>query len=98
MLLPYEVASAFTRLVTAGRLALNEVAAAWAAAMSIPIRLQPLTDGPMVVELARRLSRASAYAAAYLVLAQQLGADLWTLDGPFYRNASSLGLPARLIS
>ncbi len=32
-----------------------------------------------------------AYDAAYVVLAQALGAELWTLDGPFARTRAALG-------
>jgi predicted nucleic acid-binding protein len=81
-LLPYEVANALTRLIAAGRLASGDLAEAWALVEAIPIQLHPLTAGPQVIETALRLHRASAYDAAYLVLAQQLGAELWTLDGP----------------
>lgn len=84
----YEVASALTRA---------DVAQAWRAATATPIRLHELAAGPEVVELARQLGRQSAYDAAYVVLAQTLGADLWTLDGPLARNAQGLGLPVRLV-
>jgi predicted nucleic acid-binding protein len=45
----------------------------------------------------QRLERKSAYDAAYLVLADRLGAELWTLDGPLARSAGSRGLSVRLI-
>lgn len=45
---------------------------------------------------ALRLQRSSAYDAAYIGLAEQLGADLWTLDGPLARNATGVGYPVRL--
>jgi predicted nucleic acid-binding protein len=37
-----------------------------------------------------------AWDAAYLDLAERLAAELWTLDGPLYRNAVGLGLPVHL--
>lgn len=56
-----------------------------------------MTDGPAVIAVARKLSRESAYDAAYVVLAQELDADLWILDGPLARNAGGAGLPVQLI-
>jgi predicted nucleic acid-binding protein len=44
-----------------------------------------------VVEIALALKRQNAYDAAYIALAEDLGAELWTLDGPLYRNAHGLG-------
>jgi predicted nucleic acid-binding protein len=64
----------------------------------LPITLHTLQDGPATIELAGRLARHSGYDAAYVALAQSLGADLWTLDGPLARNAGGLGLPVKLIS
>ena len=96
-LLPYEVANALTRAIDAGQLAADDLADAWRAAVEVPVVLHPLDIGPEVVALALRLGRKSAYDAAYLALAQSLGADLWTLDGPLARNAGDLGLPVRLI-
>ena len=40
----------------------------------------------------------AAYHAAYVILAQSLGAELWTLDGPLARNARGLGMPVRLVA
>jgi predicted nucleic acid-binding protein len=61
------------------------------------IVLHPLDDAPAVVAMAQRLERSSAYDAAYIVLAQQLDAELWTLDAPLARNAGARRLPVRLI-
>jgi predicted nucleic acid-binding protein len=97
-LLPYEVANALTRLVVAGMFPRERLAEAWRAVLAVPIVYHPLADdGDRVIDLALRLGRQSAYDAAYLILAEGLGADLWTFDGPLARNASGLGLPVRLI-
>jgi predicted nucleic acid-binding protein len=54
-------------------------------------------DRRRAVAVEERLERRSAYDAAYLVLAEELGTQLWTLDGPLARNAASRGLPVQLI-
>lgn len=97
-LLPYEWASSVTRALRDGRLGSHELGQAWYDFRSFPIELHDLGDAGFVaaVEIASRLGRRSAYDAAYLALAQQLGAELWTLDGPLYRNATASGLPVRL--
>ena len=51
-----------------------------------------------VVEIANALKRQNAYDAAYLELAETVSAELWTLDGPLYRNALSLGFAVKLIT
>lgn len=96
-LLRYEIAGALTRAIDAGQLSDVDVASAWRAATAAPVSLHALEAGEAVVDVARRLGRKSAYDAAYIVLAQELDADLWTLDGPLARNAQGLGYPVRLI-
>jgi predicted nucleic acid-binding protein len=40
---------------------------------------------------------AAAYDAAYVVLAEELDTQLWTLDGCLARNAAARGLPVQRI-
>jgi predicted nucleic acid-binding protein len=93
----YEVASALTRGVVAGELSQSDATLAWDRIIGIPIVLHDLHAGPAVIEIARQLRRQSAYDAAYIALAQQLDAEVWTLDGPLARNAAGSSLPVRLI-
>jgi predicted nucleic acid-binding protein len=95
-LTPFEVANGLTRLVAAGAMPEDRVEPAWQAIQELPVRYHPLRDGPLVVSLARRLERQSAYDAAYLTLAQELDGTCWTLDGRLVRNAARLELPVRL--
>lgn len=92
----YEAANALARATAAGQLPASEVTAAWEVITAVPVTLHRLEDGPDVVAMTQRLERKSAYDAAYLVLADRLGTDLWTLDGPLARNAGARGLPVRL--
>lgn len=93
----FEVASALTLNVAAGKIDLADAESAWRRIVAMPVTLHDLEDGPAAIDVAQQLQRNSAYDAAYVVLAQELGADLWTLDGPLARNAASIGLPVRLI-
>ncbi len=93
----FEVANALTRNIAASRIDSADAKVAWQRIVAIEIRLHRLVDGPAVIAVAARLKRESAYDAAYIALAQELGAELWTLDGPLARNAASSDLPVRLI-
>lgn len=98
-LLPYEVANGLTRLVAGGLFPPERVSEAWRTILSLPITCHPLTEGgERVVMAGLELRRRSAYDAAYIVLARQLEAELWTFDGPLARNAAGLGFPVRLIA
>lgn len=98
-LLPYEVASALTRLVATRAMSSRQVRLAWEALSELPVVQHPLTDDlPRVVDIALRLKRQSAYGAAYIALAEDLHATLWTLDGPLAQNAKAAGFPVRLLS
>jgi predicted nucleic acid-binding protein len=96
-LLRYEIANALAQAVSAGQLASDAVADASQRIDSVPTVLHQLGDTPRVVAMAQRLERRSAYDAAYVVLAEELGTQLWTLDGRLARNAISRGLPVQLI-
>jgi predicted nucleic acid-binding protein len=96
-LILYEVANALTGLLVAGKLSEAMTQEAWRSVTTLPITLSPLADGPKVIELAVKLRRRSAYDAAYIALAVELGTQVWTLDGPLARNASATGLPVRLV-
>ncbi len=97
VLLRVEVASALAQAVSAGQLATAAVADASQRIGSVPIALHQLNDTPAVVAMAQRLERRIAYDAAYVVLAEELDAQLWTLDGRLARNAAARGLPVQLI-
>jgi len=94
----YEVANALTRLIVAIAFPADKVEEAWANLSVLPITYHPSVDAQRVVEIALRLGRQNAYDAAYLALAESLGAELWTLDSPLFRNASGYGFPVQLIS
>lgn len=96
-LMPYEAANALARAVVAGSLSADAIAESWAIVTGVPVRLHTLDAGAEVIAMAQRLGRRNAYDAAYIVLAQTLDAELWTLDGPLARNARERGLPVRLI-
>jgi predicted nucleic acid-binding protein len=93
----YEVANAFTKKLASGALNDDALDEAWAVIDQLPITYHPLQDAPKVVRIAVALERRSAYDAAYLALAQDLEAQLWTLDGPLKRNAVSRGHAVHLI-
>ena len=96
-LLRYEVANALTRKVVAGEIDLDDAVRGWRQIVTMPITLHDLDNGPAVIEVALKLRRESAYDAAYVALAQDLDAQLLTLDGPLARNATGAALPVRLL-
>lgn len=93
----YEIANALTKQAAAGNLGDEAIDEAWEILDELPIVYHPLSNGPSVVRAALALQRRSAYDAAYLALAEDLDAELWTLDGPLARNASARGYRINLI-
>jgi predicted nucleic acid-binding protein len=94
----YETANALTRLVVGGAFPMDKVEEAWNNISILPITYHELTDAKLVVEIAIALNRQNSYDAAYIALAKSLNAELWTLDGPLYRNAQGLGFAVHLVS
>lgn len=94
----YEVANALTRLIVDRAFSADKVEEAWNNMSLLAIQYHSLTNAARVVEIALALNRKTAYDAAYIALAEMLGAELWTLDSPLYRNATGLGLPVNLVS
>ena len=94
----YETANALTRLIVGGAFPADKVEEAWNNISILPITYHELRNARRVVEIALALNRQNAYDAAYIVLAEELSAELWTLDGPLYRNAYGLGFAVNLIS
>jgi predicted nucleic acid-binding protein len=98
VLAQYETANALTRLIVASAFPADKVEDAWNNISMLPITYHGLASIRRAVEIALALNRQNAYDAAYLALAEELGAELWTLDGPLYRNAQGLGFAVNLIS
>jgi predicted nucleic acid-binding protein len=94
----YEIANALTRLIVGSAFQADKVEEAWNNISILPIQYHSLMNAERVVEIALALNRKNAYDAAYIALAEMLGAELWTLDSPLYRNATGLGFPVNLIS
>ncbi len=98
LLAQYEMANALTRLIVGGAFPAAKVAEAGHNISLLPITYHELRNVKRVVEIALALNRQNAYDAAYIALAEELRAELWTLDGPLYRNAHGLGFAVNLVS
>jgi predicted nucleic acid-binding protein len=94
----YEAANGLARLIVASKVTVSEAKASWDDISLLPITYHTMPDGRRVIEIALQMKRQSAYDAAYIALAESLNAELWTLDGPLYRNAISLGFPVKLLT
>jgi predicted nucleic acid-binding protein len=82
-LLYYEVTNALHRYQKLGLMSASSVRLALEAALSLPIHLHGETDLHWrALELAERFSLPAAYDAHYLALAEWLGGEFWTADGP----------------
>lgn len=96
LLAQYEVASALTRKRVRDELSRGEVEEALAIIDALDVTFDLAPDKARAIEIAVELQRHSAYDATYLELAERLGLEAWTLDGPLARNAGSR-YPVKLI-
>ncbi|NJL27419.1 MAG: type II toxin-antitoxin system VapC family toxin [Thermoanaerobaculia bacterium] len=96
-LTPFEIANALTRLVTGGLFPPERIseAVAYLAVLPVTYHSLELSQAGSVAEIALGLQRRSAYDAAYLKLGEDLDAEVWTLDGKLFRNASQKGWRVR---
>jgi len=94
----YEVINAVTRLIVAGAFQSNKIEEAWNDLSVLPVTYHPLGNAKRTIEIALSLGRQTAYDAAYIELAERLSAEVWTFDGPLYRNAAGLKLPVHLLT
>ena len=99
--LPYEIANVLARLVFDGDLEADDIAETWSDVATLGVELHPFDfadDGPAITAITTQLRRRHATDSTYIRLAQQLGTQAWTLDGPLARNAADVGLPVSLIT
>ena len=91
-LMPFEVTNALHRRVVRGELAVDVAADLMQDLMSLGTVLHqtPELHG-QALKLASSLRPGAAYDAHYMVLAENLGCDLWTADRRFHRAAEATG-------
>ena len=94
----YEAANGLIRLIVAGKVSKAEAEASWDDISLLPITYHPIMNGRRVLEIVLQMKWQSAYDATYIALDEALGAELWTLNSPLYRNATSLGFPVKLLT
>lgn len=99
--LPFEVANVLARRVFDAQLQMGDVAAIWADIADLGLVCHPFDlvhDGPDVAAVTVALRRRHATDSTYVCLARRLRTELWTLDAALVRNATSNGLPVRLMA
>jgi predicted nucleic acid-binding protein len=88
LLAQYEVASGLTRRRARGEFSRKDVGEALRLIADHEVIFHSAGDLGRIVEIAAvGLERHKAYDASYLALAEELDAEVWTLDGPLARNA-----------
>lgn len=95
-LLPYELESALRSLVFARELTEAQAVEGHRIGV-VPLTLHPHPGGARLLRMAGRQGTRLAYDSAYLVLAEDLAADMWTADRRLANNGSSLGVRTRFV-
>ena len=95
----YEAANALAREVAMGNLSTIRAVGAWQRVerLTQDVVLDDISDGERVIVIVQQLRRQNSYDASYIALAEELGTEVWTVDGPLARDAAQTGLPVRLI-
>ena len=90
----YEVTSGLRRACASGHLRPEQARSALGEILSMGFEIIPATVEMhlLALEWAERLGQARAYDAQYLVLAEQMGATLWTADQRLVNRALQLGV------
>lgn len=96
--MPYELESAVRSLVFTNEISDSAALAGPAAVGELPITLHPHPGHGQILGMAGRQGTRAAYDAAYLVLAEELAAELWTLDARLADHATRLGIAVRHIA
>lgn len=94
-LMPYELESAVRGLVVANEISESAALTGLAAVADLPITLHAHPGKGVILRMAGRQGTRAAYDAAYLALAEELAAELWTLDSRLAGHATRLGVSAR---
>ena len=87
LLAHYEIANTLTRNRFDGDLSKAGTDEALIAISDIDVNYHTTPNKARSIEIAADLRRRSASDAVYLELAERLKLDMWTLDGPLFRNA-----------
>lgn len=87
LLAQYEIASGITQRRAGPNFSREDAEAALGYVDELEVTFHIEPDLAQAIEIAVELERHSAYDAAYVALAERLGAQLWTLDIRLARNA-----------
>ncbi|MFZ8851873.1 MAG: type II toxin-antitoxin system VapC family toxin [Armatimonadota bacterium] len=84
----YEIANALRKAVSRGELTMSQAEMALNALLNLPVEVRPTSD-PMTAFKAALNFGCSIYDAFYLVLAADIGCELWTADRRLYNVCSN---------